>query len=78
MLILTEKLLERLADGRREHIANDITDWLLEEIPGDGSVARDEVLREVRAAAEVAWGFGIESTELVRLHVYVSKVLGRD
>jgi len=76
MFQLSPVQFNQIQDARRDRIARDITEWLLEEFPDDGGTL-ESALPDVRRAANEAWGWGIESTELVRLHVYMCKVLGR-
>ena len=77
MLAFTGNQVDKILLSRRDGVVNAITDWLIEEFPTDG-IDRNAVLAEVRAAATTAWNWGIESGELVRLHVFAAKVLGSD
>lgn len=75
MLQLRHAQFTEIRDTRCDRIARDIAAWLLDEFPQAGMTI-ELALPELRSAAEQAWGWGVESTELVRLHVYMCRVLG--
>jgi len=69
--------LEQVLEARKSESVNAMTEWLMREFPS-ASANQSEVEAEVRFVAEIAWGWGITSGDLVGLHVYAAKVLGKD
>ena len=77
MLQLTKDQMDRALANKREAVENAIADWMIGEFSA-AQTQRVTILEAVHKIAATAWSWNIESGELVRLHVYISKVIGLD
>lgn len=77
MLTFSNDQINNLVKQKRESVVQAISDRMADEF--DVKAAdRPALLEVIRPIANTAWGWGIESGNLVRLHVYLSKMLGID
>lgn len=78
MLKIAQQQYQKLEEIAFQNLVCEITRWMMSEFAAPEAMPFEQVRGSVEPIAAAAWRWGIRDGNLIRLHVYVSKVLGFD
>ena len=78
MLKISQEQYDRFQDVIFKKLVWEISEWMIDEFSVPPKVPFEQIRASVDLIATTAWRWGIRDGNLIRLHVYTSKVLGFD